>query len=76
MRTAATDPNTARDLRLRVEADGFFTALGQGFNAYLERLSRTDEIRRLDAMSDEQLARLGISRDGIVKYVFRDRFYV
>ena len=72
MRTA----HTISDERgLWAEFDTFFASLGQGFNAYLERLSRADEVRRLDAMSDEQLAGLGIRRSEIVRHVFRDRFY-
>lgn len=54
----------------------FFDAIAKGFNAYLERQSRTAEIKRLNAMTDEQLASLGISRDRIAQYVFRDMFYV
>lgn len=54
--------------------DGFFAGLGQGCNAYLESRARRDEIARLDAMSDGELARLGLTRDQIVAHVFRDRF--
>ncbi|PKP73549.1 MAG: hypothetical protein CVT84_12845 [Alphaproteobacteria bacterium HGW-Alphaproteobacteria-6] len=64
----------ARPLADRV--DSFFAGLGQGFNAYLERRSRSEEIRRLDAMSDAELAAMGISRDRIAHHVFRDLFYL
>jgi Domain of unknown function (DUF1127). len=59
--------------RMRAQIDRFFASLGQGFNAYLEARSRRDQIERLQVMSDAQLARLGITRDRIVHYVFRDR---
>lgn len=56
--------------------DSFFTSLGQGFNAYIERRSRSEEIRRLEAMTDAELAAIGISRDRILHHVFRDIFYL
>lgn len=59
--------------RMRAQIDRFFASVGQGFNTYLEARSRRDQIERLQVMSDEQLANLGIKRDGIVQYVFRDR---
>ncbi|WP_274377788.1 hypothetical protein [Pseudooceanicola batsensis] len=42
----------------------------------MERRSRTDQVQALMAKSDAELARLGITRDGIPAYVFRDLFYV
>jgi uncharacterized protein YjiS (DUF1127 family) len=69
--------STARGARpLSDRLDSFFTSLGQGFNAYLERRSRSEEIRRLDSMSDAELAAMGISRDRIPHHVFRDLFYL
>lgn len=59
--------------RMRAQIDRFFASVGQGFNAYVEARSRRDQIERLQMMSDAQLAARGISRDGIVQYVFRDR---
>lgn len=59
--------------RLRAQIDRFFASVGQGFNAYVEARSRRDQIERLQVMSDAQLGKLGINRDGIVQYVFRDR---
>jgi len=59
--------------RMRAQIDRFFASVGQGFNAYVEARSRRDQIERLQVMSDAQLDKLGINRDGIVQYVFRDR---
>lgn len=66
---------TANDFspRMRAQIDRFFASVGQGFNAYVEARSRRDQIERLQVMSDAQLGKLGINRDGIVQYVFRDR---
>jgi len=63
------------DLRstVRAQMDRFFASIGQGFNAYLVALSRSEQVETLMGYSDEQLARLGITRDRIVEYVFRDR---
>ncbi len=72
------DLNTQKlhDRTLRARVDAFFATLGQGVNAYLERQSRIEEIERLAALSDAELAARGIARDGIVQHVFRDRFHV
>lgn len=52
------------------------------FRAFLDALvmaaelnPRLHEIRKLQAMSDAELAQRGLTRDGIVQHVFRDRFY-
>ena len=75
MATVTTN-STAAERGLRDRIDAFLASMGQGFNAYLERRSRKDEIARLEEMSDAELARLGIARDRIVHHVFRDLFYV
>lgn len=72
----ATMPATAKSRRLAQKIDDFFTAIGQGYNAYSMRRSRSAEIERLSAMSDEELLRLGVTRDRIPHYVFRDLFYI
>ncbi|MAQ36838.1 hypothetical protein BMI91_15025 [Thioclava sediminum] len=51
-------------------------AIAQGLVAYMERQSRQEQIRALDAKSDAELADMGLTRDGIVRHVFRDRFYI
>ena len=56
--------------------DAFFAGLGQGFNAYPVRRSRIGEINRLNAMSDAELAAIGVARDRIPHHVFRDLFYI
>lgn len=54
----------------------FFETLGTAMASYMERRSRADQIARLNALSDAQLSKMGITRDGIPAYVFRDMFYV
>lgn len=56
--------------------DAFFTRLGQGLNSYIETRSRRAEIAALEAKSDAELAQLGITRDRIVHYVFRDLVWI
>ncbi|MCE5972879.1 hypothetical protein LZA78_05255 [Sinirhodobacter sp. WL0062] len=51
-------------------------ALGDALVAYMERNARLDEIRRLEALSDSELAARGIARDRIAHHVFQDKFYV
>ena len=40
-----------------------------------EKRARRDQIAHLDALSDAELARRGLTRDGIVAHVFRDRLF-
>ncbi len=61
---------------LRDQIDHFFSSLGQGMNAYMERRSHMSEIIALNEMTDQELAKLGITRDEIPRYVFRDIFYI
>ena len=56
--------------------NNFFAGLGRGMTAYMERRSRADQTAALNAKSDAELSKLGITRDGIPAYVFRDLFYV
>ncbi|MGI3168738.1 hypothetical protein ACRARG_06280 [Pseudooceanicola sp. C21-150M6] len=70
----ATTQITTSGFRDRIDA--FFTAVSVGMGAYMHRRSRADQIAALNAKSDEELAKLGITRDGIPAYVFRDLFYV
>ncbi|MDS9467236.1 hypothetical protein RGQ15_06570 [Paracoccus sp. MBLB3053] len=57
---------------LRARVDAIFARIGQGMNAYVEARSRHAEIAALEAKSDAVLADMGITRDRIVHYVFRD----
>ncbi|PJE35490.1 hypothetical protein CVM52_16870 [Pseudooceanicola lipolyticus] len=68
---ATAKPNTG----IRTTFERIWTALAQGFAAYVEARSRTAQIERLNAKSDAELAKLGIKRDEIPRYVFRDLFY-
>ncbi|ROT99122.1 DUF1127 domain-containing protein [Histidinibacterium lentulum] len=43
------------------------------FETWMNRLARTDQIERLQALSDADLARKGLRREDIVRHVFRDR---
>lgn len=54
--------------------DLYFASMGLGCNPYHLRRSRMRQIQNLNACSDDQLARLGITRDDIPRYVFRDVF--
>lgn len=71
---AHTITHFSPDIRHRIDA--FFTRIGQGMNAYVESHSRRDRIEALEAKSDEELARMGLTRDRIVAYVFRDMIWM
>lgn len=59
---------------------GFFSSLldglTRGMSQVVEANSRIREVERLQAMSDEALASKGIRRDDIVRYVFRDLYWM
>lgn len=55
---------------------GFFQSLFNGLIAIAESNSRVKEVDRLNALSDAQLARIGLRREDITRYVFRDMLYV
>lgn len=61
---------------IRARIDAFFASLGQGVNAYMESRSRADRIHALNAKTDAELAEMGIRREEIPAYVFRDLFYI
>ncbi len=54
----------------------FAHGVAEGFAAFAMARSRMHEIERLNAKSDEELARIGLERDQIARHVFRDLFYV
>lgn len=62
--------------RLPALFNAFLKRLSRGTEAYIEKHSRRAEIEALEAKSDAELARMGITRDRIVYYVFGDRFYI
>jgi hypothetical protein len=64
------DTDALRERALLARVDRHFAVLGLGVNPYLERLARMDELRRLDRLSDGELAAAGLSREGLVAHVF------
>lgn len=65
-----TDALRARTLEARV--DLHLAGRGFGVNPYLLRRARMGELRRLDRMSDADLARAGLTREALVAHVFGD----
>lgn len=53
-----------------------FAAIGTGLIKAGEASSRMEAIQTLNAKSDAELAELGVKRDDIVRYVFKDLFYI
>jgi hypothetical protein len=54
--------------------DRFFAVDAPGCNSYLMRQGREHEFARLHALPDGALAAMGLSRDRLARYVFRDLF--
>lgn len=72
MSTTTYTPTSVPTDTLRAQLDQFFCGIGQGCNAYLESNARFRDIERLNAMSDIELAVMGLRRADIPRYVFRD----
>ncbi|PWR04064.1 hypothetical protein DKT77_03205 [Meridianimarinicoccus roseus] len=71
--TDATNVQIAFTPALDLALDQFFAGVGFGFNpAQMRRSIRRDALR-LNAKSDAELSRLGISRADIPAYVLRHR---
>lgn len=51
-------------------------ALGRLFVALMERNALARRVDRLNALSDEELARRGLTRQDAVREIFRDRYYL
>ena len=63
--------------------DSYLTQLGHVFSSIGNALigsshaySRMQKVRELNAKSDEELADMGIRRDGIVNHVYQDVMYL
>lgn len=54
----------------------FFAALMRVFSAYDAAQSRANQVQRLNGMTDAELARIGLRREDIARYVFRDILYI
>ena len=66
------DPN--RPLRLAAPLAGFFTILANAVAFSSGAQERHDRVRRLETLSDAELAARGLTRDDIVRHVFADVF--
>ncbi|MCB1336071.1 MAG: DUF1127 domain-containing protein [Maritimibacter sp.] len=52
------------------------TRIAALFVAYTEARSRYPQVQALQALSDDQLAERGLTRDDIVRHVFADLYYL
>ena len=68
--------NVAQGGGLTAKLKSFGAAVAHGYTAYVNSRSRIDQIHAMNRKSDAELAKLGITRDQIPAYVFRDLFYV
>jgi uncharacterized protein YjiS (DUF1127 family) len=65
---------TAR--RAMAQLGNVLASIGDAIMRASEASSRIGQIEALRAKSDAELAQIGITRDEIVHYVFKDLFYV
>jgi uncharacterized protein YjiS (DUF1127 family) len=54
----------------------FFGAISSGVARLLDTQNRSGDVQRLQKLSDEELADIGLSRDTILRHVYRDIYYV
>ncbi|MCO8145551.1 DUF1127 domain-containing protein [Rhodovulum tesquicola] len=53
-----------------------FSTLIAALVRVMEHHPRTRQIERLNALSDEDLAARGLTRQDVVRHIFRDRYYL
>lgn len=68
--------STTTNTVLTARQSSLLARIGAFFVAYAEAQGRSDQIMKLQAMSDEELAARGLKRDGIVRHVFADKLYL
>lgn len=68
------------DTAVVADRPGLLSRMGASVWTWIETIamaqSRAGEVARLNAKSDAELAKMGITRDGIIHYVYRDIYYV
>lgn len=55
---------------------GFFEGMSRGLKIGLDSNTRFKQIEQLNAKTDQELAALGVKRNEITQYVFRDIYYL
>lgn len=67
-------------IQITAPRGNIFASAYEGFIAFMVRIAesnhRVQRVERLQALSDEQLAKLGLKREEIVKHVFGDVMYL
>ena len=53
-----------------------FAAVGNWLISIAEADDKSRRVQELEALSDAQLAKIGLQRQDIVRHVFRDHYYV
>lgn len=54
----------------------FWEKMGAWMELYAKTNSRLRELERLTNLTDAELAKEGLTRDGIPRHVFRDIYYI
>ena len=76
MTTQTLNIGTTTQANISNRLQTWLSAIGSKFSTWLEQHGRTrgrlDQIEALEAMSDAQLAQMGVPRDRIAQHVFRD----
>lgn len=73
MAHAATHSDAAS---VSASLSALFSRLGAALMRAAESRSRVEQMERLNAKSDEELAALGLRREDIARYVFRDMMFI
>ena len=70
--TTQTFPSPIFVPRIAGSVAAFFAKLAHAFVMATGAQARFDEILRLQSLSDDELAQIGLSRDDIVRHVYAD----
>lgn len=54
----------------------FFAAIGTTLEKIANAQNRSSDVQRMQNLTDQELAALGIAREDILRYVYRDLYYI
>ena len=62
--------------RTAPKASSALTFMSRAFRRIIAAQNRSADVERMQALDDSELADMGLSRDAIVRHVYRDIYYI
>lgn len=67
-----SETQTTLFAQTRDRLEGFFAVIAQGCNGFVDIMARGNLVESLYRKTDAELAELGLKREDIARYVFKD----